>query len=275
MRMFKLFSIVLGVRLLLSCPQGFLQKLRILRAIFMVRLKVVCATDIAEQLAIVSAVLKLKAPGAVVECGTYQGASAVALSLACAIAGRKLYICDSFNGLPEPAGSDQDHAIVRDSLIATYQKGSWLGSLEVVRSNIQKYGDLSVCSFVEGYFDQTLPRFDEPVALAFCDVDLVESLKTCLQYLWPLMTDGGLFFAHEAHHYEIASLFYDRQWWSEMEFQAPGLVGAGSGIGLFLQADGTFGSSLGYTIKNPTATEQSFERGKDTVCQKINQPLMR
>jgi O-methyltransferase len=274
--MFKLFSIVLGVRLLLSCPQGFLQKLRILHAIFMVRLKVVRATDIGEQFAIVSAVLNLKSPGAVVECGTYQGASAVGLSVACALTGRKLYICDSFKGLPEPAVGDQDHAIMRDSLIATYQKGSWLGSLEVVRDNIQKYGDLSVCSFIEGYFDRTLPNFSEPVALAFCDVDLVESLKTCMQYLWPLMTDGGLFFAHEAHHYEIASLFYDRQWWSEMGFQAPGLVGAGSGIGLFLQADGTFGSSLGYTIKNPTATEQSFERGKDqTVCQKINQPLMR
>ena len=89
MRMFKLFSIVLGIRLLLSCPQGFLQKLRILRAIFMVRLRVVCATEIAEQFAIVSAVLKLKVPGSVVECGTYQGASAVVLSVACAIAGRR------------------------------------------------------------------------------------------------------------------------------------------------------------------------------------------
>jgi len=274
--MFKLFSIFLGVRCLLSCPQGFLQKLRILRAIFMVRLKVVRATGIAEQLAIASAVLKLKSPGAVVECGTYQGASAVGLSVACAITSRKLYICDSFRGLPEPATTDQNHAIMRDSQIANYEKGSWLGSLEVVRGNIQKYGDLSACSFIEGYFDRTLPQFDEQVALAFCDVDLVESLKTCLQYLWPLIADGGLFFTHEAHHYEIASLFYDRQWWSAIGFQAPGLIGAGSGIGLDLQADGTLGSSLGYTIKNPTATELSFERGKDlTVCQKINQPLMR
>jgi O-methyltransferase len=274
--MFRLFSITLGVARLLSCPQGFLQKLRILAAIFRVRRSVVGATHAGEQLALVSAVLKLKSPGAVVECGTYQGASAIGLSLACALTDRKLFICDSFEGLPEPVAGDQDHAIVRDAQIATYQKGSWLGSLEVVRGNIQKYGDLSVCSFVQGYFDRTLPNFNEPVALAFCDVDLVESLKTCLRYLWPLMTDNGLFFAHEAHHHEIASLFYERRWWDEIGFQAPGLVGAGSGLGLFLQADGTFGSSLGYTIKNPTAREQSFERGKDqTVCQKVDQPLLR
>jgi O-methyltransferase len=140
--------------------------------------------------------------------------------LACALTGRKLYICDSFEGLPERVAVDQDHAIVRDSLIATYQKCSWLGSLEVVRGNIQKYGDLSICSFIEGYFDCTL-RFDEPVALAFCDVDLVESLRTCLRSLWPLMSDGGLFFAHEAHHHEIASLFYDRQCGARWGFKLP------------------------------------------------------
>jgi len=273
--MFKLLGVILAVRRFFFCPQEFLQKLRIVLSIFKVHLRVVSATGITEQLAIISAILKLKTPGVVVECGTYQGGSAIGLSLACALTGRKLYIFDSFEGLPEPASDDQHHAIVRDCQIATYEKGAWLGSLELVRGNIQKYGDLSVCSFVEGYFDQTLPRFDEPVALAFCDVDLLESLKTCLRYLWPLMTDGGVFFSHEAHHYEIASLFYDRHWWSEIGFQPPGLVGGGSGLGLSLQADGTFGSCLGYTMKNPTATIESLEIGKkETVYREVNQALM-
>lgn len=273
--MFKAFSVFLAVHQILSCPGGFLSKLRILISAIRVRQRMVSASGLNEQLAIISAIIKLKAPGVVVECGTYQGASTVGLSLACALTGRKLYIFDSFKGLPEPTEGDRHHAIIRDSQIATYQKGAWLGPFELVRSNIQKYGDLSVCTFVEGYFDSTLPSFKEAVAFAFCDVDLLESLKTCLRYLWPLMSDRAVFFSHEAPHHEIASLFYDRQWWGEIGFQPPGLVGAGNGLGFYLKSDGAFGSDLGYTIKNPTATRQSFELGQnENICREVTQPLM-
>src|SRR4030042_1525696 len=40
--------------------------------------------------------------GDVVECGCWNGQSAIVLSLACALADRKLIICDSFEGLPRP-----------------------------------------------------------------------------------------------------------------------------------------------------------------------------
>jgi hypothetical protein len=65
-------------------------------------------------------------------------------------------------------------------------------------------------------------------------------------------------FTDEAHHFEIASLFVDRQWWgSEIGAEPPGLVGAGNGLGLFLQ-EGGFSSSLGYTVK--LAREQMDRR---------------
>ena len=39
--------------------------------------------------------------GDVVECGVYKGASSASLSLVCALVGRKLWVCDSFSGLPD------------------------------------------------------------------------------------------------------------------------------------------------------------------------------
>lgn len=62
------------------------------------------------------------------------------------------------------------------------------------------------------------------MAVAFCDVDLVESLKTGVRYLWPLMPDGGVLFTHEAHHLEVAKFFHCDAWWEkELGQKAPGV----------------------------------------------------
>ena len=45
--------------------------------------------------------------GDVVECGCYCGASTANLSLACALTGRKLIVCDSFEGLPNPKDEEK------------------------------------------------------------------------------------------------------------------------------------------------------------------------
>lgn len=104
----------------------------------------------------------------------------------------------------------------------SYAKGSWYGPLDTVKANVAKYGAPEVCTFIKGYFDATLPLFSERIGFAFCDVDLRRSLETCLRYLWPLLSADGLLFTHEAHHLEIASLFYDQAIWTD---SVPGLVG--------------------------------------------------
>jgi len=232
---------------------GFLKKTRLLLQAARNRMRVVSLTGLVEQLTMISAVLRIppEVPGIVVEYGTYQGGSAVNLSLACKLTGRKLYICDSFEGLPEPSESDGKHLVLSTEEAHSYNKGALSGSFDLVRRNLERYGALNSCQFVCGYFEDSLPGLAEPVVFAFCDVDLAESLKTCLRYLWPLLKDGCGFVTHEAHHLEIASLFYDNPWWrAQLGCNAPGLVGAGSGLGLSPQKQGFFGSCLGYTIKN-------------------------
>jgi hypothetical protein len=47
----------------------------------------------------------------------------------------------------------------------------------------------------------------------------------------------------------MAALFFDEPWWQRtLKTSAPGLAGAGNGLGLLPSAGG-IGSELGYTIK--------------------------
>jgi hypothetical protein len=189
------------------------------------------------------------APGVLVECGCFKGGSTANLSLVAAACGRVLHVFDSFAGLPTPDEVDGSHIVLADMEIQTYEKGAYFGALDEVRENVRRYGELDACEFHVGFFEDTLPTFHEPVVFAFLDVDLVSSEASCLRYLWPLLTDGCRVFTDEAHHHAIAQLFYDPQWWQqELGTAPPGLVGAGSGLGLMIQAGG-FHSSLGYTVK--------------------------
>lgn len=221
-----------------------------------------CGTGFSELLMISSEIVGTTVPGVVVECGCFKGGSTATLSLACHKAGRQLNVFDSFCGLPEPAPDDQNHFVLSDSEIHHYKKGAFTGPLETVKRNVSKYGHIGVCKFWQGYFEQTLPQFKERVSVAYVDVDLVESLKTCIRYLWPLMSDGGVLFTHEAHHLEIAKFFYSDAWWNQTLGQsAPGLIGAGSGLGLGFRKNkqGFYGSSLGFVRKNPAITRVSEE----------------
>jgi hypothetical protein len=194
--------------------------------------------------------------GAVVECGSWQGGGTANLSLVCKLVGRKLHVFDSFAGLPEPSASDKVHVLPSVKELRGYRKGDWCGTLETVKSSLGRFGNLDVCNFHVGYFDQTLPGFAEPCVFAFCDVDLRRSLENCVEYLWPLLADRGRRFTHEANHTEIASLFFDTAWWKEhVQSTPPGLVGGGSGLGLYVSEQGFFQSKIGFAMKNVKAMD--------------------
>ncbi len=232
---------------------GFWAKVKLAHRMRRNRRKVATASHFLEHLLMATEILKIPPhiEGCVVECGSFKGGSAANLSLICKLCNRQLEIFDSFAGLPEPSDVDRRHILVGDHEIQTYAKGAFCGSLAEVKQNISACGEISVCNFNVGYFDQTLPDFRKKCVLAFLDVDLVDSLETCLKFLWPLLQDGCYLFTHEAHHMEIPAFFFAENWWrSNLRSSAPGLVGAGCGIGL-QPASGGFRSALGYTVKNP------------------------
>ncbi len=163
--------------------------------------------------------------GDVIECGTWKGGSAANLSLVCRITNRKLRICDSFQGLPE--------GDPRDRQASGYKKGDFCGTLVEVKRNIQRYGAIESCEFVQGWFSDTLPHLSRPVLLAFLDVDLEASLDTCVKCIWPLLTSAGYIFTDECVGQDYTALFFsERWWWENFEQRPPGLIGAGTGLPL-------------------------------------------
>ncbi len=231
---------------------GFWQKWILLWRMIRNKKKIQTASDFLEHITIATQILNIpkSIEGCVVECGCFKGGSTANLSLVCQLCNRSLEVFDSFSGLPEPDEADRVHSSMDRNKVDVYKKGAYCGSLEEVKGNISQYGAIEVCQLRVGYFQDTLPHFKKKSVLMFLDVDLRASLETCVIHLWPLLAEGGYLFTHEAQQMEIASLFFDREWWQQkLHTGPPGLVGAGCGIGL-LPRKGAYKSCLGYAVKN-------------------------
>jgi hypothetical protein len=226
----------------------FLDKMKIVFRFQRNSKKIPAATNWREHLRIAAEILKVPptVKGDVIECGCYKGGSSANLSLICDIVGRKLVVCDSFEGLPAPEEYDKVHYNIAKKRVKVYEKGDYAGTLEQVKLNIGRFGKIGVCEFVKGYYEMTLKQLDGPYVLAFVDVDLHKSLKECITSLWPRLVKGAHFFSHEANDMAYTSLFFDKEWWKEnLDCSPPGLVGSGTGLPLGIAE----GSGLGYAIK--------------------------
>lgn len=198
------------------------------------------ATLPTEQLYLVHRILSLDpgVRGDIAEFGCFKGRTSAILSLVCAWTSRRLVIFDSFEGLPETTHSSDDAV---NDLRFQYEAGQYRGGLEEVRERIRSEGNLEVCTFVPGLFDQTLPgRQGDRWALIFEDADLPSSVETILRYAWGALEPGSALLSHEARDPAVVRLFFDDQWWQEQHAtSAPGF--AGSYIGLPLAIGRTYG----------------------------------
>jgi O-methyltransferase len=184
--------------------------------------------------------------GDVVELGCFRGGSSVNLSHVCAMVGRKLIVCDSFEGLPEPDAADRVHQNAHVGTVDLYERGRFAATLDEVQSNIRRFGHIELCEFLPGYFETSLPAWNRPCAMVFFDADLVTSLRPCLHALWPHLQEGCRFYVHEARSLALVSVFFDSAWWrATLATSAPGFIGGGTGLPLRV----TKGSSLGYAVK--------------------------
>jgi O-methyltransferase/8-demethyl-8-(2,3-dimethoxy-alpha-L-rhamnosyl)tetracenomycin-C 4'-O-methyltransferase len=103
---------------------------------------------------------------------------------------RKVYVADSFAGLPPP--NEEKYPQDKGDTHHLHDK-SLAVSLEQVKSNFDAYGllDDSVV-FIKGYFQQTLATLpDKPFALIRLDGDMYESTIIALEALYPKLSVGG------------------------------------------------------------------------------------
>lgn len=204
-----------------------LDRWALLRKLYRVSIDVNCPHTQAEILAYVTAILTTSSavPGCFVEAGCFKGGSTAKFSLAAYHAGRDLVVFDSFEGIPE---NDEAHRINIFGGPASFRRGDYCGALDEVKANVARYGRLDVCRFVQGWFDDTMPSFEEPIAGIYLDCDLVSSTRTCLKHLYPLLQPGGVLFSQDGHLPLVLELLADDTFWQdELGVPRPHIEGLG------------------------------------------------
>jgi O-methyltransferase len=166
--------------------------------------------------------------GVFVEAGCFKGGSSAKFSLVADQLGRKLVVCDSFQGLPD---NEEEHqkSIFGYSIKEWFAPGRFCGKREEVERNVSDFGAIEACDFLEGWFEDTLPGFDQPVLGAYIDVDLASSTRTCLKYLYPLLVPGGVIVSQDGDFPLVIEVFEDRRLWEEeLGVPIPAVEGLGT-----------------------------------------------
>ncbi|MBI1319253.1 MAG: hypothetical protein GC168_09955 [Candidatus Hydrogenedens sp.] len=218
---------------------------RLLEAIQETLANVQSGTPFAVHVLLAEALLSVPADaqGDAVECGVWKGASACTLSRVCGMTGRRLKVCDSFEGLPDDGG--KLHTGLHTQVYGYYEAGMFAGARAEVEANLRQYGELGACDFIEGYFNESLAQLDGAVVFGFVDVDLESSMQECLRALWPRMVEGAYLYSDDAGDLAVVKVFFDDAWWREqLACDAPGFVGSGCGLPL-----SPMYSAIGYTRK--------------------------
>jgi O-methyltransferase len=142
---------------------------------------------------------QLGAPGDFVELGCYKGDTSVLLQKMLVKNGfaSRLWIYDSFEGLPEKTSEDQ--SVAGDE----FKKGELLVTKREVVEKFKKAG-LVLPRIKKGFFDQ-LPEdaFPEKIAFAFLDGDLYGSIKTSLKIVEPRVTKDSVILVHDYNNPQL------------------------------------------------------------------------
>lgn len=140
----------------------------------------------------VTTVLRDDVPGDFIETGVWRGGSSIymrAILAAHDITDRRVWVADSFAGLPPPNPEDYP-ADAGDEL---YKIPVLAVPLDDVKKNFVKYGMLdSQVMFLPGWFKDTLPGAPiEKLAIMRLDGDMYESTIQALASLYDKLSIGG------------------------------------------------------------------------------------
>lgn len=139
----------------------------------------------------VTDVIRNEVPGDLIETGVWRGGATIFMRAILAAYGateRRVWVADSFAGLPKPSGK---YDVDEGDLHWTFS--DLAVSEEQVRENFARYGLLDdQVRFLKGFFHETLP--DAPIdrlAVARLDGDMYESTIVALEALYPKLSVGG------------------------------------------------------------------------------------
>jgi O-methyltransferase len=147
-------------------------------------------------------VCRSRIPGDIVECGVWRGGSTMAAARTLIRLGdksRRLYLFDTFEGMPPPTADDLDRDGVPARALLDADAGRtgpmWArATLGDVQENLRSTGypsDLIV--FAKGKVENTIPgQAPEQIAILRLDTDWYESTAHELTHLYPRLVEGGV-----------------------------------------------------------------------------------
>jgi hypothetical protein len=141
---------------------------------------------------LITQVLTEDIPGDLVETGVWRGGACIymrAVLAAFGVTDRRVWVADSFEGLPPPNPS----AYPADAGSELHQIQCLAVPLEEVKKNFTKYNMLDDrVMFLKGWFKDTLSNAPiEKLAILRLDGDLYESTIQVLQLLYDKLSPGG------------------------------------------------------------------------------------
>jgi O-methyltransferase len=158
--------------------------------------------------------------GDIVECGVWKGGSMMAAALTLnqlADDSRHLYLCDTFEGMTEPAEIDKDFK--GDDALTTYKSSindgstsSWCyASLDSVKEVMAKTGyNPTKIHFVKGKVEDTIPvAAPEQISLLRLDTDWYESTRHELIHLFPRLSVGGVIIIDDYGYWQGSRMAVD------------------------------------------------------------------
>lgn len=138
-------------------------------------------------------------PGDLIETGVWRGGATIFMRAMLAALGdrdRRVWVADSFQGLPEPEPhrtEDVEDALWKVPFLAI--------SLDQVKENFRRYGLLDDrVRFLPGWFEETLPTAPvDRIAVMRLDGDLYDSTMVALRSLYPKLSVGGYVIIDDYH----------------------------------------------------------------------------
>ena len=150
-------------------------------------------------------------PGDLIETGVWRGGSTIymrAVLRQLGVTDRRVWVADSFEGLPKPTDvrdqADKEWDMSENPYLAV--------SLDQVRANFARFGLLDdQVRFLKGWFRDTLPTAPiERLALLRLDGDMYEATMDALENLYAKVSPGGFVVVDDYGSWPACQLAVDR-----------------------------------------------------------------
>jgi O-methyltransferase len=173
------------------------------------RFTMVCPENLLELARQVQAAIALDIKGDFVECGAWRGGAAFLMAdllRQSGVSDRKVWLFDSFAGLPQPQPIDGPaaNAWARATLSDSYRDNGRV-SLKEVKQNAADLGLSPYLEFVKGWFDESLPTERNrigPIAILRIDADWHASIRCCLDNLYDQVVNDGFILLDDYFAYD-------------------------------------------------------------------------